>query len=108
MPENVRHTKNEIYLFLRKSFFAVLSFKDKDNKGNEIISSELMIFNTTNEGDFYLTTRKSDSKFSEIKKNEDVTLLIYKEEYTNISMALLKGLLKSIIVKFLFFMKYTK
>jgi general stress protein 26 len=94
MSENSKHhQKSDIYIFLKKSFFAVLSFNSKDENGNNIIKTELMIFNTTESGDFYLTLKKPSSYFSGINKNNDVTLLIYKEEedLENIARVVING-----------------
>jgi general stress protein 26 len=75
MSDSKKHKKSDIYVFLKKSFFAVLSYLN-DNT----IKNELMIFNTTESGDFFLTIKRPVSWFSGIKENSDVNLLIYKEE----------------------------
>jgi nitroimidazol reductase NimA-like FMN-containing flavoprotein (pyridoxamine 5'-phosphate oxidase superfamily) len=96
MPEDneqKHHTKSDIYKFLKRSFFSVLSFKDSDKEETPPIKNELMIFNTDDAGDFYLTLKKDKSHFSGIDKNKNVSLLIYKEEETleNISRVVIKG-----------------
>ncbi len=75
MSDSKKHKKSDIYVYLKRSFFAVLSYLKEDE-----IKSELMIFNTTESGDFYLTIKRPQSWFSEINKNKNITLLIYKEE----------------------------
>ncbi len=74
-----KHNKNDIYVFLKRSFFGVLSYYDKTS-GKGIVKSELMIFNTTDSGDFYLTMKKPMSKFGNLSDNSNVTIMIYKEE----------------------------
>lgn len=69
------HTKDEIDQFLRKSFFAVLSFQ----KDNELIS-QLMIFGHTVSGEFYLCSENDKSLFEGITEDTNVSVLIYKEE----------------------------
>lgn len=81
MIEDLKHhTKSDIYIFLKRSFFAVVSYNSKDDDGNDIIKSELMVFNTTEDGNFYLTVKKSKDFFESIKDNPNITLLVYKEE----------------------------
>lgn len=91
--EKKHHTKSDIYKFLKRSFFSILSFKDNDSEGDNLIRNELMIFNTDDSGDFYLTLKKSKTYFSGINENKDVSLLIYKEEekLENISRVIIKG-----------------
>lgn len=69
------HTKDEIDQFLRKSFFAVLSFQH-----NAELISQLMIFGHTISGEFYLCSENDQTLFEALDEESNVSVLIYKEE----------------------------
>ncbi len=69
------HTKDEIDQFLRRAFFAVLTFPTPEG-----LTSQLMIFSHTADGDFFLVSQNDPEIFASLADNPEVSVLIYKEE----------------------------
>lgn len=69
------HSKNDIDLFFKKAFFAVLTYPSSEG-----LLSQLMIFSHTVDGGFFLASQNDKELFNSLTEKTDVSVLIYKEE----------------------------